>query len=181
MIDDIAKILFHESTILSRLDELAHEITTDYRGKEFTIVAILNGSCLFLGDLLRRIPLPLQVDCLSVASYHGGTKTSGTVTFRQSDLPDIHGRHVLLVDDILDSGNTLDAVRRRFASEGGALSTRSCVLLRKAIEREKEVDADYVGFDIGGEFVVGYGLDYLEKYRNLPFIGVLTEEAIGRK
>lgn len=181
MIADIGKVLFHESTILARLDEIAAEITKDYRGREVTVVGILNGSCLFLGDLLRRIPLPLKVDCLGVASYHGGTKSSGTVSFRQHALPDVAGRHVLLVDDILDTGRTLAAVKRAFMETGSVGSVRSCVLLDKNIAREQDVASEYVGFTIPNEFVVGYGLDYMGHYRNLPFIGVLTEEAIARK
>jgi len=181
MIADIGKVLFHESTILARLDEIAAEITRDYRGREVTVVGILNGSCLFLGDLLRRIPLPLKVDCLGVASYHGGTKSSGTVAFRQHELPDVAGRHVLLVDDILDTGRTLAAVKRTFMETGSVGSVRSCVLLDKNVAREENVAADYVGFTIPNEFVVGYGLDYMGHYRNLPFIGVLTEQAIARK
>lgn len=179
MLEDIRKVLYHESTILSRLDELAHEIATDYQGKDLTVIAILNGSFVFMADLLRRVPLPLQVDCLSVSSYHG-TKSSGEVNFRQNSLANFRDRHVLLLDDILDSGTTLHAIREKLSS-GGALSLRTCVLLRKQVERTREIDADYAGFDIPNEFVVGYGLDYLERYRNLPFIGVLTEEAIARK
>ncbi|MDD5199739.1 MAG: hypoxanthine phosphoribosyltransferase [Terrimicrobiaceae bacterium] len=185
MLDDIRKVLFHESTILSRLDELAHELTTDYRGKDLTVIAILNGSFVFMADLLRRVPLPLQVDCLSVSSYHG-TQTTGLVNFRQNGVADLRNRHVLLLDDILDSGHTLHAIRERLcggedAPGGcGALSFRTCVLLRKNVERAREVDADYVAFDIPNEFVVGYGLDYNENYRNLPFVGVLTEAAILR-
>lgn len=181
MIDDIQKVLFHESTILARLDEIAGRIVEDYRGKDVTVVGILNGSCLFLGDLLRRIPLPLKVDCLSVASYHGGTKSTGTVVFRQGDLPDVAGRHVLLVDDILDTGRTLAAVKRRFEEDGSVADVRTCVLLRKDVPREEAISSDYIGFDIPNEFVVGYGLDYMGHYRNLPFIGVLNEEAIARK
>ncbi len=180
MLADIRRVLFHESTILSRLDELAHEITTDYRGKDLTVIAILNGSFIFMADLLRRVPLPLQVDCLSVSSYHG-TETTGRVNFRQTDLPTVRDRHILLLDDILDSGHTLHAIRARLGDGGGAISIRTCVLLRKQVERAKEIDADYVGFDIPNEFVVGYGLDYVERYRNLPFIGVLNDEAIARQ
>jgi hypoxanthine phosphoribosyltransferase len=178
MLEDIRKILFHESTILSRLDELAHDITTDYRGKDVTVIAILNGSFIFVADLLRRIPLPLQVDCLGVSSYHG-TKTTGSVNFRQTTVADLRDRHVLILDDILDSGHTLHAIQERLSREG-ALSLRTCVLLRKQVERAREVDGDYVAFDIPNEFVVGYGLDYNENYRNLPFVGVLTEDAIHR-
>lgn len=179
MLEDIRKILYHESTILSRLDDLAHEITEDYRGKDLTAIAILNGSFIFVADLLRRIPLPLQVDCWSVSSYHG-TKSSGQVNFRQTQLADVRGRHVLILDDILDTGVTLRAIYDRLAAESGAASIKICALLRKNIAGERPIDADYVGFDIPNEFVVGYGLDYNERFRNLPFVGVLNEEAIER-
>ncbi|HET9522713.1 MAG TPA: hypoxanthine phosphoribosyltransferase [Terrimicrobiaceae bacterium] len=179
MLRDIRKILYHESTIFSRLDELASEIAEDYRGKELTVIAVLNGSFIFMADLLRRLPLQLQVDCLSVSSYHG-TKSTGKISFRQAQLADTRGRHVLILDDILDSGMTLHTIRERLAAESGALSLKICVLLRKNINRERQVDAEYVGFDIPNEFVVGYGLDYNERYRNLPFVGVLTDEAIRR-
>lgn len=180
MLADIRKVLYHESTILSRLDELAHQITEDYRGKDLTVIAILNGSFIFMADLLRRIPLPLQVDCWSVSSYHG-TKSTGEVNFRQTQLADVRGRHVLILDDILDSGITLTAIQERLVAESGALSLKSCVLLRKTIPHPRSMEAEYIGFDIPNEFVVGYGLDYNEKYRNLPFIGILTEEAIARE
>jgi hypoxanthine phosphoribosyltransferase len=179
MLQDIKKILFHESTILSRLDELASEITEDYGGKDLTVFAVLNGSFIFMADLLRRIPLQLQVDCLSVSSYHG-TKSTGRINFRQAQFADIRDRHVLILDDILDSGMTLSSVRERLAAESGATSLKVCVLLRKSVSRKRPVEADYVGFDIPNEFVVGYGLDYNERYRNLPFIGVLTNEVIRR-
>jgi hypoxanthine phosphoribosyltransferase len=176
---DIRKILYHESTILSRLDELACGITDDYRGKEVTVVAILNGSFIFMADLLRRIPIQLQVDCLSVSSYHG-LKTTGRLSFRQTRLADLRGRHVLILDDILDSGLTLQTIQKRLVSKSGALSIRICVLLRKKIDQPRLVEADYVGFEIPNEFVVGYGLDYNERYRNLPFIGILNDEAVRR-
>jgi hypoxanthine phosphoribosyltransferase len=177
MIQDIKKILYHESTILSRLDELASEITEDYRGRDLTVIAVLNGSLVFMADLLRRIPLHLQLDCLSVSSYHG-TKSTGRVRFHKGQFRDIRNRHVLILDDILDTGATLKAIREHIAAESGALSIKICVLLRKKLDIPKLVDADYVGFEIPNEFVVGYGLDYNERYRNLPFIGVLTDEAI---
>lgn len=174
MREDLKKILFHESTILSRLDELADQITKEYMGKELTVIAVLNGSFMFLSDLLRRIPLPLRIDCLSVASYHGSTKSSGVVEFDQVSLPDITNRHVLILDDILDSGLTLNAISERLGNLAPK-SIKICVLLRKHKTREKPVEADYVAFDIADEFVVGYGLDFMEHYRNLPYIGVLDE------
>ncbi len=177
MLGDLARILYHESTILSRLDELADQITRDFRKKELTVVAVLNGSFMFMGDLLRRIPLPLRVDCISVASYHGGTESTGRVTFDQLTPPDVRGRHVLILDDILDSGHTLHAIREKIGTERPK-SIKSCVLLRKNKVRAKPIDADYVGFNIEDEFVVGYGLDFQEKYRNLPCIGVLHPKVV---
>ena len=177
MQDDLERVLFDETTILRRLDELAAQISADYRDRELTVIAVLNGSLIFMADLLRRIPLPLKLDCLSVASYHGGTKSTGEVVFRQVALPDVAGRHILILDDILDSGLTLAAIRRKL-EQVNPLSIRVCVLLQKMITRAEPIDADYVGFDIGNEFVVGYGLDYMERYRNLPCIGVLRKELI---
>ncbi|MFT4641289.1 MAG: hypoxanthine phosphoribosyltransferase [Verrucomicrobiales bacterium] len=175
--DGVASILHHETTIYARLDVLARQITEDYRGKEITALAVLHGSIIFMADLLRRIPLPLQMESLNVSSYHGGTESSGTVTFHQS-LPDLRGKHVLVMDDILDTGRTLHAIRQRIMEEMQPASFRVCVLLQKRKERAKEVEADYVGFEIDDEFVVGYGLDYQGRYRNLPYIGVLNESAL---
>lgn len=180
MIEDIGRTLVGEEEIGVRLRELGREITRDLRGKELTVVGILNGSCLFLGDLLRQIPLPLKVECVSVASYHGGTRSSGQVLFRQADPPDVAGRSVLLVDDILDTGRTLAAVKRLLFDAAGAAEVRSCVLLEKDVLRAEAVHAEYVGFHISNAFVVGYGLDYMGHYRNLPFIGVLKDDAIAR-
>lgn len=178
MQDDLEQVLFSEEKIHARLDEIAEKITADYRERELTVIAVLNGSLIFMADLLRRIPLPLKLDCLSVASYHGGTKSTGDVVFRQVSLPDVAGRHILILDDILDSGLTLNAIRRRL-EEANPRSIRVCVLLEKQIPRAAPITADYVGFKIGGEFVVGYGLDYMERYRNLPCIGVLRKDLIA--
>ena len=172
---DLDRILFDEKTILRRLDELAAQISADYHDRELTVVAILNGSLIFMADLLRRIPLPLKLDCLSVASYHGALQSSGEVIFRQVAPPDVAGRHILLLDDILDSGATLNAIQERLET-ASPRSIRVCVLLRKIKPRMRVATADYVGFDIADEFVVGYGLDYMERYRNLPYIGVLRKE-----
>jgi hypoxanthine phosphoribosyltransferase len=172
---DLDRILFHETTILSRLDQLAAEISADYKERELTVIAVLNGSLMFMADLLRRIPLPLKLDCLSVASYHGKTETSGEVIFKQIALPDVEGRHILILDDILDSGHTLAAIRDKLET-AKPRSIRVCVLLNKKKIRERAVDADYIGFEIEDEFVVGYGLDFMERYRNLPYIGVLKKD-----
>jgi hypoxanthine phosphoribosyltransferase len=181
MLNDIAAVLHHETTILSRLDAMAREIMADYEGKPLTVVAIMNGGLILLADLLRRVQLPLKIETISVASYHGGTASSGTVTFLQTGVPDLRGRHVILLDDILDSGRTLEAVRAKLLAESCPESLRICVLLQKRCERACAIEPDYVGFEIGDEFVVGYGLDYQGKYRNLPFIGVLRPEAIGEE
>jgi hypoxanthine phosphoribosyltransferase len=178
MLDDLEKILFHEQTILSRLDELAERIMKEYLDKELTVIAVLNGSIIFAADLLRRVRLPLKLDCISVASYHGSTESTGRVEFDQISIPDVKNRHVLIVDDILDSGRTLFAIREKLTATARPKSMKTCVLLRKSKERAKPVEADFVGFDIEDEFVVGYGLDYQECYRNLPLIGVLRAELI---
>ena len=176
---DLERILFHETTILRRLDEMAAEISEDYRTRELTVIAILNGSLMFMADLLRRIPLPLKLDCLSVATYHGKVQTSGEVVFKQIALPDVVDRHVLILDDILDSGHTLAAIRDKLQT-AKPRSIRVCVLLSKKKRRSRLVKADYVGFEIEDEFVVGYGLDFMERYRNLPCIGVLRKELIAK-
>lgn len=172
---DLDRILFHETTILSRLDQLAAQISAEYKDRELTVIAVLNGSLMFMADLLRRIPLPLKLDCLSVSSYHGGTETSGEVIFKQIALPDVTDRHILVLDDILDSGHTLAAIREKLLT-ANPRSIRVCVLLSKKKNRARAVDADYIGFEIEDEFVVGYGLDFMERYRNLPYIGVLRPE-----
>ena len=185
MRSDLERVLFDESAIHQRLNDIAAQISEHYRDCELTVVAVLHGSLMFVADLLRRIPLPLKLECLSVASYHGKTQTSGNVIFKpvpagpssggEVILPDVAGRDVLVLDDILDTGQTLAVIR-------GALeamkprSIKICVLLSKRKQRTREVDLDYVGFEIEDEFVVGYGLDFREHYRNLPYIGVLRKE-----
>jgi hypoxanthine phosphoribosyltransferase len=176
---DLERVLFDERTILRRLDEIAAQISNDYRDRELTVIAVLNGSFVFMSDLMRRIQLPLRLDCLSVASYHGKAETSGEVIFKQVAPPDVKGRHVLILDDILDSGHTLAAIREKLET-AHPRSIRVCVLLSKRKQRAREVDADYLGFEIEDEFVVGYGLDYDGRYRNLPCIGVLRKELIAQ-
>jgi hypoxanthine phosphoribosyltransferase len=175
----LERVLFDEPAINRRLDEIAVQISQDYRDRELTVIAVLNGSLMFMADLLRRIPVPLKLDCLSVVSYHGKGQTSGEVTFKQVALPDVVGRHILILDDILDSGHTLAAIREKLEA-AKPRSIRVCVLLSKRKQRARHVDADYVGFEIEDEFVVGYGLDFMESYRNLPYIGVLRKELIAQ-
>jgi hypoxanthine phosphoribosyltransferase len=172
---DLERVLFDEPAIHRRLDDIAAQISNDYRERELTVIAVLHGSLMFVADLLRRIPLPLKLDCLSVASYHGKARTSGDVIFKQITVPDITGRDILVLDDILDSGHTLAAVRETLET-ARPHSIRVCVLLSKKKQRAREVETDYIGFEIEDEFVVGYGLDFRERYRNLPYIGVLRRE-----
>lgn len=178
MDDRLERILFDQATIRECIAAMGARITADYAGSELTIVAVLQGGVLFLADLVREIRLPLRLDSISVASYHGGTVSSGTVTFHQTRLPEVAGRDVLVLDDILDSGRTLSAIMGRIQEECAPKSVRSAVLLSKQVERAVPIEADYHGFTIGDEFVVGYGLDYCGEYRNLPVIGVLKEEWI---
>ena len=174
MENDIQKILFSEQTILARLDEIGWQISNDYEGKNLTVIAIMNGSIMFMSDLLKRVRIPLQIDCWSVSSYHG-CKSSGNVNFRQHEICDVTDRHVLLLDDILDSGLTLYTIKNKILNETKALSVNSCVLLSKRVERVRNIEAEYSGFNIDNEFVVGYGLDFNEHYRNLPYVGVLKK------
>jgi hypoxanthine phosphoribosyltransferase len=179
MQSDVERVLFTEAAIHKRLDDMAAQITTDCHDAQLTVIAILTGSVMFLSDLLRRIPLPLKLNCLSVASYHGKSRSSGEVLFGQLALPDLAGRDVLVLDDILDTGHTLSAVREKLQMTKPR-SVRICVLLSKRKPRLREVVADYVGFEIEDQFVVGYGLDFMERYRNLPYIGVLRKDLLER-
>jgi hypoxanthine phosphoribosyltransferase len=184
---DLERVLFDEPAIHRRLDDIAAQISNDYRDRELTVIAVLHGSLMFVADLLRRIPLPLKLECLSVASYHGKAQTTGEVIFKlatagasgggQIGLPAVAGRDVLIVDDILDSGHTLAVIRETLETAKPS-SIRTCVLLSKKKQRSREVDIDYIGFEIEDEFVVGYGLDFRERYRNLPYIGVLRKELL---
>jgi hypoxanthine phosphoribosyltransferase len=174
---DLERVLFDEPAIHRRLDDIAAQVSSDYRDRELTVIAVLHGSLMFVADLLRRIPLPLKLDCVSVASYHGKAQSSSEVVFKEVTVPDVVGRDVLILDDILDSGHTLAAIRERL-DRAKPRSIRVCVLLSKKKQRAREVNADYVGFEIEDEFVVGYGLDFRERYRNLPYIGVLRKELL---
>ena len=174
---DLERVLFDEPAIHRRLDDIAAQVSSDYRDRELTVIAVLHGSLMFVADLLRRIPLPLKLDCVSVASYHGKAQSSAEVVFKEVTVPDVVGRDVLILDDILDSGHTLAAIREKLET-AKPRSIRVCVLLSKKKQRARQVNADYVGFEIEDEFVVGYGLDFRERYRNLPYVGVLRKELL---
>ena len=172
---DLAEVLFSGEQIQRRVRSLAGEIKAAYGDGEFTIVSLINGAVMFTADLMREIDNPVRLDCIRVSSYGHQTKSIGTPQIVHSLTLDIRQRHVLLIDDILDTGKTLRAVSAELASLGAA-SVRTCVLLDKPAGRVGEFTADYVGFVVPHLFVVGYGLDHDEKYRNLPFVGVLKEE-----
>ncbi len=175
----IERVLFDGPAIHKRIDEMAAQIAADYSGRDLMVIAILTGSLMFMSDLLRRIPLFLRLDYLGVATYHGKTTMSGDVIFKQSTVPDVAGRDVLILDDILDTGHTLAAVREKLET-AKPRSIRVCVLLSKTKRRARDAHADYVGFEIDDEFVVGYELDFMQRYRNLPYIGVLRKELLER-
>jgi len=171
---EIERVLISEKQIARRVGELAAEIERDFTGRELVVVSLLNGTVMFLADLMRRISLPLRLDFIGVSSYGKG-KTPGDLIFTKELRLDVRGRDVLLVDDILDTGRTLTKVVAKLR----ALKPRRikiCVLLDKAARRAEPVEADYAGFAIPDAFVVGYGMDFVERYRNLPFIGVLKAD-----
>jgi hypoxanthine phosphoribosyltransferase len=165
-------VLISEPEIQARVRELGRRIEADYHGKPLTIVAILTGSLILLADLIRQIGLPLRVALLQASSYKGATTTSGTLVINEAFAPDVVGRDVLLLDDILDTGRTLSVLVERMR-ERGAASVRTAVLLRKLGRQEVAIEPDYCGFTIPDRFVVGYGLDYDDDYRHLPHVAVL--------
>jgi hypoxanthine phosphoribosyltransferase len=172
---EIERILISEPQLRRRVRELSRLITADFSGKDLIVVALLNGTVLFLADLIRRLSLPLRLDFIGVSSYREGTVSRDLVFTKELRL-EVRGRDILLVDDILDTGRTLASVIGRL-QQLQPRAIKSCVLLNKASRRVEPIEADYVGFEIPDLFVVGYGLDYAERYRNLPFIGVLNPEA----
>jgi hypoxanthine phosphoribosyltransferase len=167
-------ILITEAEISRRIDELGKQIEADYHGRPLTIVAILTGSLIVLADLIRKIQLPLRVALLQASSYKGATTSAGALIINESFAPDVAGRDVLLLDDILDTGHTLSTLVHRM-QDRGALSVKTAVLLRKRGRQEVHIEPDYCGFEIPDAFVVGYGLDYDDDYRHLPYVAVLPQ------
>ncbi len=171
---DLARVLYTEEQILARLGELAKQIWADYEGKDLLLVGVLKGAVLVMADLIRALPGTAPMDWMAVSSYGSGTKSSGVVRILKDLDTDITGKHVLIVEDIVDSGLTLSWIKANLASRNAA-SVEICTLLRKPEAAKVDVDVRYVGFDIPNEFVVGYGLDYGERYRNLRCVGTLAE------
>ena len=175
---DIEKILFTEEELARRVKELGAQIAEDYKDKEPVLITVLRGSYIFMADLSRAIDRPCVIDFMSVSSYGKGTTSSGQVQITKDLSEDIAGKDVIVVEDILDSGNTLSYLLEILKARTPA-SVRLCTLLDKPERRVKDIQADYCGFTIPDAFVVGYGLDYAEKYRNLPYVGILKPSVYG--
>lgn len=176
---DISKVLFNEVELHGACKRLGEQITKDYEGKDLLVVGILNGAIVFCTDLMRQIDRQINIDFMSVSSYGEGTVSSGKVKVMKDLNGSIKGRNVLIVDDILDTGKTMlhlvDMLQQRDPA-----SIKICVLLDKPARREEDIYADYVGYTVPDAFVVGYGLDYAEEYRNLPYIGVLDPSVYSK-
>ncbi len=169
---DVEKVLISEEELKRRIAEMGRQITQEYQGELLTIVGILKGASIFFADLARSIDLPLQMDFMSVSSYGTEATSSGVVKIIKDLDADVTGRHILLVEDIIDTGITL-AYLRDYLSNRGAKSVKICTLLDKPSRREKAVQVDYIGFTMPDEFIIGYGIDYAENYRNLPYVASL--------
>lgn len=172
---DIQEILVDEAALKKRISELGEELAKKYRDKNPILIGILKGSSIFISDLIREMDIYLEIDFLKASSYGCEVKSSGVVKLEQDLSMDVKGRYIVLVEDIVDTGNTLKYLLDCFKSMG-AKGVEVCSLLNKAARREQKVVADYIGFEIPDAFVVGYGLDYAQTYRNLPFIGILKKE-----
>lgn len=170
--DNLQEILVTAEQLDQRLNEMAAQIDADYQGKEILIVGVLRGAVMVMADLSRKLHTPLEMDWMAVSSYGSGTKSSGVVRILKDLDHDVNGRDVLIVEDIIDSGLTLAWLKTNLESRG-AKSVKIATALCKPEAAKVDVEVSYVGFDIPDEFVVGYGLDYAEKYRNLPFVGTL--------
>ena len=173
MKEDIKEIYFSAEELAEIVKNLGKQISEDYKDKNLLLVSILKGSVIFMADLMRAITIPCRIDFMSVSSYGSGTKTSGVVKIQKDLDINLEGYDLLIVEDILDSGITLSYLKKVLADRNAA-SIRVCTLLDKPGNRQADISADYVGKVIPDEFVIGYGLDYNEKYRNLPFVGVLA-------
>ena len=179
MHQDLESVLFSEEEIRDKIAELGEIITKDYAGKHPFILGLLKGCFIFMADMCRQIKLPCDIDFMSVSSYGSGTSSTGAVKITKDLSRDIEGRDVLILEDVLDSGNTLYYIKNYLAGRKPA-SIKICTLLDKPFGRQSPVQADYVGFTCPDGFVVGFGLDYAERYRNLPYVGVLKPEIYSK-
>ncbi len=175
MNNDIKEILFSKELIAEKVKELGDQISKDYKDKELLVVGVLKGANVFMSDLIREIDLPVEIDFIAASSYGHSTQSSGVVKIIKDLDYSIEGKNVLIVEDIIDTGLTLQYLTENFRSRGTE-SLSICTLLDKPERRKAKIDVTYKGFDIPDEFIVGYGIDYAEKYRNLPFVATLKEE-----
>lgn len=172
---DLEKVLYTEAEIQAIVDRIAGQIRQDYEGQEPVLICVLKGSVMFFADLARKLGMDCTIDFMAASSYGSSTQSSGTVKITKDITTDITGKHVLIVEDILDTGNTLSYIKE-YLSARSALSVKLCALFDKPDRRKKPITADYAGETIDDLFIVGYGLDYDEHYRNLPYVGVLKPE-----
>jgi len=172
----VGEVLIDEAALRQRIEELGEEISADYAGRDVLLVGVLKGAVFFMADLMRQLSLPCEIDFMAISSYGEGTDSSGVVRILKDLDSNITDRHVLVVEDIIDTGLTLSYLMRNLGAREPA-SLEVCALLVKHGRRESDVDVKYVGFEIPNQFVVGYGLDYAERYRNLPHVAVLQEES----
>jgi len=172
----VGEVLIDETDLRRRIEELGEEISADYAGRDVLLVGVLKGAVFFMADLMRQLSLPCEIDFMAISSYGEGTDSSGVVRILKDLDSNITDRHVLVVEDIIDTGLTLSYLMRNLGAREPA-SLEVCALLVKHGRRESDVDVKYVGFEIPNQFVVGYGLDYAERYRNLPHVAVLQEES----
>lgn len=175
MLEDIKSVLISEDELEKKISEMGAQISEDYRGKNLLVLSVLKGASVFMSDIIRKITIPIQIDFMAASSYGKGTSTSGSVKIIKDLDIDVSGFDILIVEDILDSGVTLSNLIEVLKSRKPK-SVNVCTLLTKPARRKVEVPVKYEGFEVPDEFVVGYGLDYAEHYRNLPFIGILKEE-----
>lgn len=180
MIQDIESVLLDESVLANRIHELGEEISKDYAGEEVMLVGILKGASVFMSDLIRQISVTAYIDYMVVSSYGNSAETSGVVRIIKDLEDNIEGKNIIIVEDIVDTGLTLAYLKHNLLSRNPK-SIKICTLLDKPARREKEIDIDYKGFEVPDEFIIGYGIDYAEKYRNLPFIGILKRSVYEKK
>jgi hypoxanthine phosphoribosyltransferase len=174
----VAEVLIDEDALQARISELGEEVSADYTGRDLLLIGVLKGAVFFMSDLMRRLTVPCEIDFMAISSYGAATDSSGVVRILKDLDINIEGRHVLVVEDIIDSGLTLSYLIRNLEARDPA-TLEVCALMTKPERREIEVPVRYVGFEIPNRFVVGYGLDFAERYRNLPYVGVLAEELVN--
>ncbi|MBE6062550.1 MAG: hypoxanthine phosphoribosyltransferase [Clostridium butyricum] len=175
MKEDLQKVLFSEEVLTERIKELAKRISEDYKGKDLIVVGILKGSVIFAAELIKNITIPCEIDFMAVSSYGNSTETSGVVRILKDLDQHIEGKHILIVEDIVDTGVTLSYLLK-YLKARKASGIEIVALLNKQARRRVEIDVKYIGFEVPDAFIVGYGIDYAEKYRNLPCIGILKPE-----